>query len=165
MYVSSPRRRRANPLSPIRIRRHANSPVCAGRSPVPWSPAQPTPPSGRSADFQPFPVSPESMTAGSEREPSPSEFMASTPTPWPTGILAGYGRAEGSSSRRESIESRTGGVPETPVSTPVGGVLPAGIAMAMRERSEALRELIGMDEPVSKIPSFAKVEGRWPAEP
>ncbi|TQN74494.1 hypothetical protein CSHISOI_00997 [Colletotrichum shisoi] len=137
MYVSAPRRRRAGPPIPIRVRRHANSPVFAGRSPIPWSPAQPTPPSGRSADFQPFPVSPESTTTtDSDGDLSPSCFTPPVQTPWPASASSEHGRAgtgDGSGSgRRESVESRTGGVPETPMSTPVDGPLPAVIAMTMR---------------------------------
>lgn len=139
MYVSAPRRRRAGPPIPIRVRRHANSPIFAGRSPVPWSPAQPTPPSGRSADFQPFPVSPESTTTtDSDGDLSPSCFTPPVQTPWPASTSLEHGRAgagagDGSGSdRRESVESRTGGVPETPTSTPVDRPLLAGIAMTMR---------------------------------
>ncbi|KAI3549891.1 hypothetical protein CSPX01_02066 [Colletotrichum filicis] len=66
MYVSSPRRRRAP--NPIRIRRHANSPLLAGRSPAPWTPDHPVPPTpstvaaSDSADTPTFPVSPPSAT-------------------------------------------------------------------------------------------------------
>ncbi|KAK1467436.1 hypothetical protein CMEL01_11429 [Colletotrichum melonis] len=66
MYVSSPRRRRAP--NPIRIRHHANSPLLAGRSPAPWTPDHPIPPtpstiaSPDSADTPTFPVSPPSAT-------------------------------------------------------------------------------------------------------
>ncbi|WQF75079.1 hypothetical protein CDEST_00093 [Colletotrichum destructivum] len=134
MYVSTPRRRRAGPPIPIRVRRHANSPIFAGRSPVPWSPAQPTPPSGRSADFQPFPVSPESTTTtDSDGDLSPSCFTPPVQTPWLASTFSEHGRAgTGDGSRRESVESRTGGVPETPMSTPVDGPLPVGIEMTMR---------------------------------
>ncbi|KAK1456117.1 catabolic 3-dehydroquinase [Colletotrichum cuscutae] len=66
MYVSSPRRRRVP--NPIRIRRHANSPLLAGRSPAPWTPDHPVPPTpstvaaSDSADTPTFPVSPSSAT-------------------------------------------------------------------------------------------------------
>ncbi|KXH25246.1 hypothetical protein CSIM01_04190 [Colletotrichum simmondsii] len=66
MYFSSPRRRRAP--NPIRIRRHANSPLLTGRSPAPWTPDHPVPPTpstiaaSDSTDTPTFPVSPSSAT-------------------------------------------------------------------------------------------------------
>ncbi|GKT49790.1 uncharacterized protein ColSpa_09971 [Colletotrichum spaethianum] len=86
------------------------------------------------------------MTIESERELSPSDFTPSATTPWPTGMPLRYGGAESGSSRRGSVESRTGGVPETPVGTPVGDLFTVGLAMAMGKRTGTMREMIEMDE-------------------
>lgn len=95
MYVSSSRRhqRRAGPPDPIQTETQSNSAGTTGSGSEPWSPAQPTPPTAQSTEFHTFPVSPESATDG------------------------GFSPA-GSAARRESVESRTGAVPQTPVSTP-----------------------------------------------
>ncbi|KAK1597099.1 uncharacterized protein LY79DRAFT_542157 [Colletotrichum navitas] len=159
MQISPPRHRRGGAPNPIRIRRQSNSPLFAGRSPAPWSPAQPTPLSGRSTNFPPFPVSPVSMTTDCEREMSPSDMMP--PPPRPTEYLAGYGWAGDSGGRRESVESRTGGVPGTPLSTPVDASSSAGFAMAMRGRREAMRELMGTGECVTSPRSPRWRGGGW----
>ncbi|KAK1970137.1 hypothetical protein LY78DRAFT_281193 [Colletotrichum sublineola] len=159
MHVSSPRHRRGGAPNPIRIRRQSNSPLFAGRSPAPWSPAQPTPVSDGTINSPAFPVSPVSTTTDCERELSPSDVTP--PTPRLTGHLAGYVWAEGSGKRRESVESRTGGVPETPVTTPMDVFWPAGLATAMRERREAMRELIGKGECVTSPRSPRWRDGGW----
>ncbi|KAK2039139.1 hypothetical protein LZ31DRAFT_532074 [Colletotrichum somersetense] len=159
MHICPPRHRRGGAPTPIRIRRQSNSPLFAGRSPALWSPVQPTPLSGRTINFSPFPVSPVSMTTDRERELSPSDITP--PTPRLTGYLAGHGWAVDSSSRRESVESRTGCVPETPVSTLAGAFFPAGFAMAMMERMEAMRELMGTGECVTSPRSLGWRSGGW----
>ncbi|EFQ35406.1 hypothetical protein CGRA01v4_06227 [Colletotrichum graminicola] len=159
MQISSPRHRRGGAPNPIRIRRQSNSPLFAGRSPAPWSPMQPDPLSGRSTNFSPFTVSPVSMTTDCERELSPSDVTPLTPRL--TEYLAGYGWAEDGGSRRESVESRTGGVPETPLSTPVDAFSPTGFTMAMRGRREAMRELMGTGESVTSPRSPGWRGGGW----
>ncbi|KAK2056816.1 hypothetical protein LY76DRAFT_636927 [Colletotrichum caudatum] len=159
MHISSPRHRRGDAPNPIRTWRQSNSPLFDGRSPAPWSPVQPTPLSGRTMNFSPFPVSPVSMMSDCERELSPSDITP--PTPRLTGYLAGYGWAEDSSRRRESVESRTGCVPETPASTPAGAFFPAGFAMAMIERREAMEKLMGTDECVTSPRSLGWRGGGW----
>ncbi|WYZ39750.1 hypothetical protein EsH8_IV_000091 [Colletotrichum jinshuiense] len=101
MYVSSSRRhlRRAGPPDPIQTETQSNSAGTTGSGSEPWSPAQPTPPTAQSTEFHTFPVSPESATDGG--------FSPAGSAPTAT-----------AAARRESVESRTGAVPQTPISTP-----------------------------------------------
>ncbi|KAK1995713.1 hypothetical protein LX36DRAFT_150899 [Colletotrichum falcatum] len=148
MHVSSPRHRRGGAPNPIRTRRQSTSPLFAGRSPAPWSPAQPNPLSERTANSPPFPVSPESATTDFERERSPG---LTHPRLRLLEYLSGPGWAEYRASRRESVESRTGGVPETPVGTPADASLPAMV----------MRELMWPGEPITSPRSPVWRGGRW----
>ncbi|KAK1989111.1 hypothetical protein LZ30DRAFT_696438 [Colletotrichum cereale] len=82
---------------------------------IPLDPPSPPPPV-ETIDLPPFPMETVSMSTDNEGEPSSSDT-----SPWKLRLaefLDGQRRPEDISSRRESVESRTGGVPETPVRRP-----------------------------------------------